>query len=69
MRTIHIDRKKKRGCGYCLDFIPCEKMLGRKKSKCPYDECPYHELDEVNTYDEYVDGVSDLPIATLMAQL
>lgn len=70
MRTVLLDRKHKRGCGYCLDFIPWEKIGNtRTKSKCPYDECPYHELDDVKTYEEYVDGVSDVPIAALMARL
>ena len=41
----------------------------RKGSKCPYDECPYKELDGVQSYDEYVDSISPLPIATLMAIL
>lgn len=36
--------QKKRGCHYCADF----------KRKCPYAECPYHELDEFKTYDEYL---------------
>lgn len=70
MRKIHLDRKHKRGCGYCLDLIPWEKIVNKARpSKCPYDECPYHELDDVNTYEEYVDSVSNMPLATLMAML
>ena len=70
MRKIHLDRKHKRGCAYCLDLIPWEKKGNKVRlSKCPYDECPYHELDNVKTYDEYVDSVSDVPIAALMARL
>ena len=67
MRKIHLDRKRKRGCGYCLDFIPSGKV--GKRSKCPYDECPYHELDDVKTYDEYAESVSDTPIAEMIAWL
>jgi hypothetical protein len=36
---------KKRGCRYCLDY--------KKKSGCKHAECPYHELDGINTYEEY----------------
>lgn len=35
---------KKRGCHYCADF----------KRRCPHEVCPYHELDNVKTYDEYL---------------
>lgn len=35
---------RKRGCHYCADF----------NRSCPHDKCPYHELDEFKTYDEYM---------------
>lgn len=35
---------KKRGCHNCADF----------NHKCPHEVCPYHELDEYKTYDEYM---------------
>ena len=35
---------KKRGCHWCADF----------KRKCQHEVCPYHELDDVKTYDEYL---------------
>ena len=70
MRKINKPIKRKRGCAYCLDFIPWE-MVGntRKKAKCPHEECPYHEMDNSKTYDEYVESVSDMPIEELITLL
>lgn len=35
---------KKRGCHYCADF----------NHVCRHRECPYHELNEYKTYEEYM---------------
>lgn len=44
MRVLSKDDRKKRGCRYCAD---------RKSCWCKHDECPYHELDDVETYEDY----------------
>lgn len=67
MRKIGFSVKRKRGCGYCLDFIPAGKV--GKRSKCPHEECPYHEMDNSKTYDEYVESISDMPIEELVTLL
>lgn len=70
MRRIKLDCKHKRGCGYCLEYIPSRKVGNTvTKSKCPHDVCPYHEMDNVKTYDEYAESVTDVPIAALIAKL
>jgi hypothetical protein len=33
--------------------------MGAGKSYCPYDECPYHELDNVTSYEEYLESQND----------
>ena len=48
MRIISEKEWKQRGCAYCLDH---------KKKQCKHDECPYHELDNVETYEEYMDSI------------
>lgn len=35
----------KRGCYYCADYIDRE---------CIHEKCPYHELDNVKSYNEYL---------------
>lgn len=45
MRKLGKKEKKKRGCLYCLD---------RKSGKCKHDECPYRELDEYESYNDYL---------------
>ena len=37
---------RKRGCVYCAD------LLGH--IDCKFTKCPYHELDNVRTYGEYL---------------
>jgi hypothetical protein len=70
MRRIMLDCKHQRGCGYCADVIPYEdKGTWRTKSKCPYDECPYHELNSVKSYEEYIKEVSDVSIPRLINRL
>lgn len=44
-RVKYPTRVKKRGCTYCADYID---------SKCIHKECPYHELDNVKSYEEYL---------------
>lgn len=56
MRRILVSERKKRGCDYCNDVIPpvySGKTI-RRTRRCPYDECPHHELDKVKSYDEYL---------------
>lgn len=57
MKTIHNADAKKRGCRWCADSI---KPEGRHIRKCPYDECPYHELDGYKTYHDYLKETSTL---------
>lgn len=70
MRPVNLSRKHKRGCGYCLDYIPTRKVgKTTKRARCPFDVCPYHELDKYKKYEEYVSSLSSFPIETLIAIL
>ena len=56
MRFISDCNPNKRGCYLCADItrVKCNvngNMVTRKV--CPYDECPYHELDHVENYMQY----------------
>ena len=52
MRYVSKAEKKKRGCVNCIDLTPDRKR--GKRVKCPYEECPYHELDKYDTYDAFL---------------
>lgn len=48
MRVVSKEEKKKRGCIYCRDR--------RKGGMCKHNECPYHELDEYETYEDFFEA-------------
>lgn len=60
MRMLNNEMKKKRGCMYCADLVH-----GRRNG-CPHDECPYHELDKYETYNQYMKQASPLTISQLL---
>lgn len=49
MFIIDAKTKWKRGCVDCADH----KVINGRMA-CPYEECPYHELDNVDCYSEYL---------------
>lgn len=67
MRELTQGEILKRGCRYCADK---QRMLDcRKISHCPYEECPYHELDNVKTYGEYIHKTNTSGLARALAEL
>lgn len=54
-RHITDKEKKKRGCIYCMDTLTGSQQgsyyVGRF---CPYEECPYRELDKYDSYGDYI---------------
>jgi hypothetical protein len=59
----------KRGCIYCLDKSQVHDHRGGVISQCPYDKCPYHELDNVKTYGEYIQKTNKSGLARVLANL
>lgn len=59
MRALGQEEKEKRGCLYCLDYI-----VRGGRGACKHWKCPYRELDEFETYEEYFnlhsDGLADI---------
>lgn len=53
MRILRRKEQTKRGCLYCTQM---EKKMygGRLSTFCPYDKCPYHELDGYKKYTDYL---------------
>lgn len=54
MRILPYSEKIKRGCTYCAFVGKTLGDDGKPKDSCPYKECPYHELDNFDTYTEYL---------------
>ena len=50
MRELKQKTLKKRGCDYCLDH---RKPNAASLHRCIHRECPYHELDGFETYEEF----------------
>lgn len=67
MRTLHKKEQAQRGCIYCIDVVSVGETWTSRS--CPHDECPFHELDSVKSYAEYLNSVSDVPINTLLRLL
>ena len=53
VRILSEQEKIKRGCDDCA-HVQNDIINHKVKKVCPYDECPYHELDEFDTYSEYL---------------
>lgn len=53
MRIIPYAEKVQRGCTYCA-FVDKAEEYGVIREACPYNECPYRELDGFATYNEYL---------------
>ena len=59
MCRLSEEEKRKRGCIYCADI---KKVKGyhvgqvyiKAHLTCPYDICPYGELDNFNAYKDYL---------------
>lgn len=70
MRKIKRSCLEQRGCSFCLDRIaPVVKSKYTTSSMCPHNVCPYHELDSVDTYTDYLNSISDLPVGELLKRL
>ena len=55
VRVVKLQEKKQRGCQYCMDMT--KTRVGRANvTGCPYPECKYHELDNYETYEEYMES-------------
>jgi len=52
VRKITFSERAKHGCGDCIDKIP-GKSHG---CKCPYASCPYHEIDDYDSYEAYLEA-------------
>lgn len=70
MRKLHNEERKHRGCDWCADSIAPEYSARTKtQRKCPYDECPYSEMDGFDKYKDYVLSIGSDNISTLMREL
>lgn len=70
MRFIHNKERVQRGCTYCTDAVIVSRKKGDYRNrKCPYDECPYHELDGFETYGDYLKSTGSTSLTVLFKEL
>jgi hypothetical protein len=63
-RRLRKTEQEQRGCQYCMYMLP--PRFKNENRRCPYKECPYHELDNVKTYGEYLKKSGSINIAKLL---
>lgn len=49
MRYVSMKERQKRGCLECYD-----RRMRSKGISCPYDRCPYRELDKYDNYEDFI---------------
>lgn len=53
MRGITYEERRKYGCCDCSDLV--SKMWHKeRRTLCPHDKCPYKELNDYDSFDEYL---------------
>lgn len=66
MRTLEQKELKKRGCCYCTEYVTNMGWGSSKRNYCKHDVCPFHKLDNYETYKQYL---KENPGADLMKLL
>ena len=61
MRIVYNKEMKQRGC------ILCQYFKGPRN--CPYKECPYHDLDEFTTFEEFYDTLPPVDLRKLFKDI
>lgn len=68
MRFITKKMNHKRGCiSYCAD-TKMVKHGTRVAYYCKHKCCPYHELDEYESYADYLEATEDIDITKLLRE-
>lgn len=65
MRKLHSADRIKRGCQYCTDMIPWNKTRS-KICQCLHEKCPYDELNETESYGEYLEKHGDMMVDQIL---
>ena len=61
MRIVYDKEMRQRGCILCQDF--------KRSRNCPYEECPYHDLDEFTTIEEFYDTLPPVDLRELFKNI
>lgn len=60
-RRLEQEEIRQRVCRYCLDKKMITISKGCNVIGCSFKECPYHELDDISTYDEFLQKIDETP--------
>lgn len=76
MRAIRKEEQKQRGCIYCANVRTAAKdKVGKRPEdaekserifECPFDVCPFHELDDIECYIRDWDKVMERRFGRIM---
>lgn len=74
MRYIKNVERKKRGCEWCIDTVrKYTKIRTTGKTnirmQCIHKKCPYHELDNVKSYTEYLRSIGTDSVSAILKAL
>jgi hypothetical protein len=58
MQQITEKLRVEKGCSWCTDKVK-KNLDGTTRNYCPYNECPYEELDEFEAYEDYFKSKGD----------
>lgn len=64
MRNVRNAERVQRGCKWCEEW---ESRGGR--NWCPYETCPYHELDKHKTYTDYLESIGGTSLSKILMNL
>lgn len=66
LRQLKGKEATQRGCLYCAHMKLEYVGKGRKRTHCPFRECPYHELDNVKRYTDYLKNTENGELIKLL---
>ena len=70
MRLLHNAERAKRGCKYCAEIIPPDRDdRYYRRLECPHKQCPYHDLDDTNSYSEYMEKSNMIGLEKILEEL
>ena len=61
MRMLENEEVKQRGCLFCQDL--------RGYRHCPHRVCPYHDLDEFTTFEEFQESFPEVDLRQLFSDI
>ena len=62
MRRLNNKEVKKHGCYDCLHQMSHRLSHRQVEYLCPFEKCPYYELDDYSSYNDYLNEREEIDI-------